>query len=87
MIQANATTTDTIMWAIVRNLEIKYGSKAADREFSPLSWYVYSGRASTPFLTALVNSKPHMIAKILHSGGSDAEVIRRIKKHLRIPEE
>ena len=60
------------------------GVDAAHREIFPLVWYVETGRASLPFLHALIEAKPFMIARRLHAGGSDEEAIARIKTYLRI---
>lgn len=56
----------------------------AQIEIDCLLYYINSGRASTPFLKALVNAKPFMIARKLHMGGSDSEKIGRLKAYLGI---
>ena len=60
----------------------KYGIDEADRNIYPLVWYINTCRASTPFLKALLSSKTFMIARICHNGGSDDDVIQRIKAYL-----
>ena len=70
------------LWNIQKILMKKYGCTAADREIAPLIWYINTGRASTPFLKKLINAKPFMIARKLHMGGSDAEIIQRIKSYI-----
>ena len=57
----------------------KYGTMAADREIAPLVWYIETGRASTPFLEKLIAKKPYIVARRLHAGGSDMEIITRVK--------
>jgi len=75
-------TIDTCVWNIKKVLMEKYGTMAADREIAPLVWYINTGRASTPFLKSLIDAKPFMIARKLHAGGSDAEIIDRIKAYI-----
>lgn len=70
------------LWAIQRYLMGKYGVTISEIETAPLNHYVYSGRASAYFLRHLLSAKPYMIARQLHEGGSDDEVIRRIKNYL-----
>ena len=76
----NKNSIDNCIWKIQRVLMTKYGCTAADREIAPLIWYINTGRASTPFLKKLIDAKPFMIARKLHMGGSDAEIMfcRRI---------
>jgi hypothetical protein len=72
-------TIDTCVWNIKKVLMEKYGTMAADREIAPLVWYIETGRASTPFLEKLIAKKPYIVARRLHAGGSDMEIIARIK--------
>lgn len=60
----------------------KYGVDAAQRLISPLTWYVYTARASATFLFMLYDVKPYCIGKILAKGGSHDEVICNIKKRI-----
>ena len=83
-IPVNATSIETCRWHIFRELFKRYGIAAAEREIAPLNWYIDTGRASVPFLRALINSKPFMIARRLHAGGSDEEVLDRIKTYIGI---
>ena len=48
----------------------------------PLYWYVGTGRASCDFLRKMLTVKPYMIARKLYEGGTDEEVIERIKDYL-----
>ena len=73
---------DNFIWKTKLYLMRKYGCDAADREISPLAWYINTGRASVPFLKALIASKPFMVARILHKGGSDDEIISRVKAYV-----
>ena len=73
---------ETCLWHIQRYLIGKYGVDQSERDMYPLQWYVYTGRASPNFLKLLLNAKPFMIARKLHEGGSDQEIIERIKHYL-----
>lgn len=48
----------------------------------PLRWYIASGRASSPFIRKLLSIRPDVIARILISGGSDQEIVSRIKARI-----
>lgn len=58
------------------------GSDCGYREISPLSRYINTGRASLDFLQRLYHAKPFMVARKLHQGGSDDEIIKRVQKYL-----
>ena len=45
----------------------------------PLRWYVATGRASAPFMKSMLTIRPDVIARLLLKGGSDQEVMDRIK--------
>lgn len=78
------TKIENFLYEIEHYLMEKYGCDAAYRELSPLKWYITTGRASAPFLHSLLESKPFVIARLLHKGGSDDEVISRLKAKLNI---
>ena len=78
----SATKIDDYIWNVKKCLMKKYGTMAADRDISPLLWYINTGRAPITFLKTLIDTKPFMIARRLHAGGSDAEIIDRIKKYI-----
>lgn len=75
-------TIDSILWDITVYLMRKYGCDTAYREISPLSWYINTGRASTAFIRQLSEAKPYVIGRMLHKGGSDDEIIKRVKEYL-----
>lgn len=75
----NSNTIEECIWNIKKCLMGKYGIMAADREIAPLIWYIETGRASTPFLEKLLSAKAFMVARRLHAGGSDNEIIARVK--------
>lgn len=50
----------------------------------PLWHYIVSGRASTDFCKALMKTKPYMVARRIAQGGSDDEIMERIKKLVKI---
>lgn len=79
----SSTKTESMMWEIKSYLMRKYGCEPAEREMYALEWYIYTGRASTLFLQKLYNAKPYMIGRILHKGGSDEEIINRIKNYIK----
>ena len=81
-IVASATGIETMRWHIQRELMTRWGCAAAEREIAPLKWYVNTGRASTLFLKKLLRAKPFMVARKLHAGGSDEEIIKRVKSYI-----
>ena len=80
----SATVIDATLWEITVALMKRHGTDAAFREIAPLNWYIGTGRASTEFLKRLAAAKPFMIARKLHAGGSDDEIIRRVETYLGI---
>ena len=76
------TAIDENLWQIESYLMSRYGSDAAQREMHPLYWHIDTGRASTDFLKKLCASKPFMVGRILHKGGTYSEVIGRIKTYI-----
>lgn len=80
----SATTIDTMLWHIQRELMHRYGCDRAARDIAPLRWYIDTGRASADFLRSLFAAKPFMVARKLHMGGSDEEVIARVKSYIGI---
>lgn len=81
-ITVNATTIGNFLWETEQRLMLAYGCDAAEREIAPLKWYINTGRASTAFLKKLFAAKPFMVARKLHMGGSDEEIIKRIRKYI-----
>lgn len=81
-VHISRTVIDSFLMAVEHYLMDRYGVDQAARDLSPLSWYIETGRASLPFLNKLVNSRPYMIARKLHSGGSYEETINRIAVYL-----
>lgn len=61
-----------------------YGVDQAYRDMYPLTWYITTGRASVAFLRALNSTKPFLVARRLHQGGSYDEAVLRIKKLLKV---
>lgn len=81
-ISVNATSIETFLWDVQRELMDRYGVDTANREITPLRWYIDTGRASTPCIKKMMEAKPFMLARKLHQGGSDAEIINRILKYI-----
>ena len=78
------------LWRIQRYLIYRRGLTVSESEraVAPLAWYVATGRASADFLRRMLTAKPFMLARKLTQGGSDDEILRRIKKYLGyIPDE
>lgn len=81
-IRISSTATDACLRQIEKTLIDKYGCDVAAREMEPLRWYIDTGRASTDFLRRLYKAKPFMVGRKLHSGGSDRDVIDRVRKYI-----
>lgn len=81
-ITVNATTIDIFLWEVEYRIMSLCGATVAEREIAPLKWYINTGRASLSFLKKLIVAKPFMVARKLHAGGSDEEIIRRIRKYI-----
>lgn len=73
------TQIDNALWNIQLYLMTRYGVDESVRLMSPLRWWVDTGRASTAFLHGLVDAKPFVIGRLLVKGGSDQEIISRIR--------
>ena len=71
------------IWRIEKYLFEKYGATQAEIDIDPLRWYIFSGRASLEFIRLVLNAKPFMIARKLHTGGSYEETIEHLKKYLK----
>ena len=78
----NATIIENFVFDVKHSIGKKYGTDTMEREIYPLTWYIYTGRASTLFLKKLLVQKPYVIGNILHKGGSVEEVLKRIKKKI-----
>ena len=81
MMNISKTTIETGLWHIERYLMMKHGVDAARRDIDPLKQYVYSGRASTTVIRAILTAKPYMVGRKLHQGGSCEEVVGRVLKY------
>ena len=80
----SATSIDNALWAVQSYIMGRYGCACATSDMAPLVWYVNTARASVDFLLALQAAKPFVIGRLLHRGGSYAEVIARVKAALGI---
>lgn len=81
-IPLSRTAIETCEGHIMREL-YKLGTVSeAERAFAPLGRYIWTGRASADFLKRLIYAKPFMIARRLHKGGSDDEVVNRICQYI-----
>lgn len=80
----SATKIDDTTWQITKWIMQKHGMFAAYHYIAPLIWYIKTGRASTEFLRRLCEAKPFVIGRQLVAGGSDDEIIQRVKKKLGV---
>lgn len=82
LISISPENVDKAMWRIQTDLMRRYGLSydRAAQIMGPLHWWVRTGRASTDFLHGLIVAKPFIISRRLMSGGSDEEIISKIKK-------
>ena len=69
---------DSYIWDVQRVTMKSLSIDDSYRALSPLRCYISTGRASCDFLRKLFQTSPARIARILTSGGSDAEIIKRI---------
>ena len=81
-ISVDAIAIETGLWHIQRYLMQRYGTDESYRDMAPLSWYIYTDRASLDFIRKVLTAKPFMIARKLHLGGSYDEAIQRIKDYV-----
>ena len=82
-VRISRTLIESYMWDVERYTREKLGVTESDRVVSPLWWYIDTGRASADFLGRLVQVKPYVIGRLLMKGGSDAEVIDRVKARVK----
>ena len=80
------TAIDNILRSVEGHMMRKYGVDNAQKELSPLRWYIDTGRASTEFIRRLLNAKPFMLGRKLHSAsgtyGTYEDIIRYIKRYI-----
>lgn len=78
------TLIESGLWHIEKYLR-RYGVDQAAQDMAPLIWYIETGRASVDFIRGVIlESKPYMIGRKLHEGGSYDEVILRLTKYLSL---
>ena len=73
---------DNYLWRDEYYLMRKCGVQLAQFYMYPLNWYIKSGRASTPFIRAMMRKKPYLIGKALARSGSIEEIIKGLKEYL-----
>ena len=81
-ISINATSIETGLWVIQRYLMERYGVDEAAQDVAPLSWYINTGRAPVEFIRMVLTTKPYMIGRTLHEGGTYDEAIQRVKDYI-----
>lgn len=60
----------------------KHGIDAAERMIDPLTWWVFTGRATLTECKALVEKRPYVIGKILEKGGTINNQVDAIKRKI-----
>lgn len=74
----SATGIIDYVYDVKTSLERQYGSRAAEVEVDPLVYYINTGRASCDFLRRLLATRPLLVARRLHAGGSSVEALQRV---------
>lgn len=78
------TLIESRLWDVQTWLARRYTVDTAEGILAPLRWYIWTGRASVPFLRAYCEAKTFVIGRILIKGGSYDEIIARLKKRLEV---
>lgn len=73
---------DDFIHAVRMKLWEKCGTRLGDNLLYPLAYHIFTGRATLEFEKRLLATRPYLIARDLSSGGSDADIIRKIKKRI-----
>lgn len=74
---------DSYIWDVQRVTMKSLSVDDSYRALSPLRYYINTGRASCDFLRKLLQTSPARIARILVSGGSDDEILKRIQRAIK----
>lgn len=53
--------------------------RKASASTQAISWYIMTGRASTEFIQQMFQRRPSTIAKACLAGGSDEDILQRVK--------
>ena len=72
-------------WKIINRTEVSprfEGWPLTASPVAPLRWYISTGRIPTPFLKTLLTVRPDVIARLLLKGGTDDDIIARIRSKL-----
>ena len=86
MYSINADGLDRYLWDVrVETIRV-LGTDRGCNVMYPLTYYISTGRASVEFLHKLISKSPVVIARILMAGGSDDQIISRIKKSIKFKE-
>lgn len=75
----SSTGIDSFLWDIRFALWKRHSESEMQRLVSPLVYWINTGRASTSNLKALLSMRICDIVKALELGGSDEEVISRLR--------
>lgn len=86
MYSINSDGIDRYLWDVrvetIKSLGVDRGNNAVH----PLAYYISTGRASVEFLHKLIAVSPVTIARILLDGGSDVQIMSRIKRRISFKE-
>lgn len=82
----SASGIDNYLWDVRHKCHTTIGVDRGDAACYPLIFYIHTGRASIEFLRKLIETSPTRIARILMGGGSDDQIISRIKKSIKFKE-
>ena len=78
----SATCIDKFLWDLeLEAWELTKDIKMGTDSVRPIIRYVRTGRASADFLLEMFSHRPQTIARRCLLGGSDEEIVNRVKKY------
>lgn len=78
----SATGIDNYLWDLeAASWKLASSMKAGADSVRPIIRYVRTGRASADFLLEMFSHRPQTIARRCLLGGSDEEIVNRVKKY------
>ena len=83
----SSTGIDNYLWDVRTVTRNTLGVDNGDRVMYPLTYYIFTGRASLDFLHKLIEVSPARIARLLMGGGSDDYIMDRIKRSIKFKSE
>lgn len=82
----NSDGIDRYIWDVRIETMKVLGTDRGANAVHPLAYYIGTGRASVEFLHKLIAVSPVTIARILMKGGSDVQIMSRIKMRISFKE-